>query len=258
METFIREKTFVDVILPNYNKTEFLEEAINSVITQTYKNWHLYIIDDNSSDNSEEIIDKFSNLKNVTIIKLQKNKGPSFCRNYAMRISKSKYISFIDSDDSWLSDKLEKQIYFMEKHNLSFTYTDYTPFFENFGKKKIKKRTFLKDHFNYRTFIRNSSINTTTMIIARSILGSYRFRKIKLLEDYLFKCKLLKGNNIAKKLDVDLAYYRILNKSRSSQRLKNIYWLWHINKNYNKLNFFDNIISIFFISINSIKKYGIK
>ena len=258
MQTFIREKTFVDVILPNYNKTEFLEEAINSVITQIYKNWHLYIIDDNSSDNSEKIIDKFSNLKNVTIIKLQKNKGPSFCRNYAMRISKSKYISFIDSDDSWLNDKLEKQIYFMEKHNLSFTYTDYTPFFENFGKKKIKKRTFLKDHFNYRTFIRNSSINTTTMIIARSILGSYRFRKIKLLEDYLFKCKLLKSNNIAKKLDENLAFYRISNKSRSSQRLKNVYWLWHINKNYNKLNFIDNIISIFFISINSIKKYGIK
>jgi len=258
MKTLIREKTLVDVILPNYNKAEFLEEAINSVITQTYKNWHLYIIDDNSSDNSEEIIDKFSNLKNITIIKLQKNKGPSFCRNYALRISKSKYISFIDSDDSWLSDKLEKQIYFMEKHNLSFTYTDYTPFFENFGKKKIKKRTFLKDHFNYRTFIRNSSINTTTMIIARSILGSYRFRKIKLLEDYLFKCKLLKGNNIAKKLDENLAFYRISNKSRSSQRLKNVYWLWHINKNYNKLNFIDNIISIFFISINSIKKYGIK
>ena len=258
MQTVIRKKTLVDVILPNYNKNEFLEEAINSVITQTYKNWHLYIIDDNSSDNSEKIIDKFSNLKNVTIIKLQKNKGPSFCRNYALRISKSKYISFIDSDDSWLNDKLEKQIYFMEKYNLSFTYTDYTPFFENFGKKKIKKRTFLKDHFNYRTFIRNSSINTTTMIIARSILGSYRFRKIKLLEDYLFKCKLLKGNNIAKKLDENLAFYRISNKSRSSQRLKNVYWLWHVNKNYNKLNFFDNIISIFFISINSIKKYGIK
>ena len=61
MQTFIREKVFVDVILPNYNKTEFLEEAINSVFTQTYKNWHLYIIDDNSSDNSEKIIDKFSN-----------------------------------------------------------------------------------------------------------------------------------------------------------------------------------------------------
>ena len=258
MQTFTVKKTFVDIILPNYNKAEFLEEAINSVITQTYKNWHLYIVDDHSNDNSAKVIDKFLNLENVTVIKLYKNKGPSFCRNYAMRISKSKYISFIDSDDSWLSDKLEKQIAFMEKHNLSFTYTDYTPFFESFGKKKITKRTFLKDHFNYTTFIKNSSINTTTMIITRSILGSHKFKKIELLEDYLFKCKLLKSNNIAKKLDEDLAFYRILNKSRSSQRLKNIYWLWHINKNYNKLNFFDNIISIFFISINSIKKYGIK
>ena len=258
MQTFARKRPFVDVILPNYNKAEFLEDAINSVITQTYKNWHLYIVDDHSNDDSVKVIDKFLNLENVTVLKLYKNKGPSFCRNYAMRISKSKYISFIDSDDSWLSDKLEKQITFMEKHNLSFTYTDYTPFFENFGKKKIKKRTFIKDHFNYRTFINNSSINTTTMIITRSILGSHRFRKIKLLEDYLFKCKLLKGNNIAKKLDENLAFYRISNKSRSSQRLKNVYWLWHVNKNFNKLNFFDNIISTFFISINSIKKYGIK
>ena len=142
MQKLIKEEPFVDVILPNYNKAEFLEEAINSVITQTYKNWHLYIIDDHSNDNSLEIIDKFSGLKNVNIIKLNKNKGPSFCRNYVMRLSKSKYISFLDSDDSWFEDKLEKQIAFMEENGLSFTYTDYTPFFENNGKKKFKGKTF--------------------------------------------------------------------------------------------------------------------
>ena len=144
MQTFTVKKTFVDIILPNYNKAEFLEEAINSVITQTYKNWHLYIIDDHSNDNSAKVIDKFFNLENVTVIKLYKNKGPSFCRNYAMRISESKYISFIDSDDSWLSDKLEKQIAFMEKHNLSFTYTDYTPFLKVLVKKKLQKEHFSK------------------------------------------------------------------------------------------------------------------
>ena len=99
-------KSSVDIIMPNYNKAKFLEEAINSVLFQTFKNWHLYIIDDHSTDNSGEIIDKFSNIKNVTIIKLQKNKGQAFCRNYAMRISKSKYISFIDSDDIWKNNKL--------------------------------------------------------------------------------------------------------------------------------------------------------
>ena len=248
----------VDVILPNYNKGLFLEEAINSVIEQTYKNWKLYIVDDGSNDNSFQIIEKFSNLKNIKIVKLKKNKGPSFCRNYGMRISKAKYISFIDSDDVWFRQKLEKQIKFMETNNLNFTYTDYIPFFESYTKKKFKKKTTLKEYFNYKMFTRNSSINTTTMIISRSILKSHRFKKIKLLEDYLFKCKLLKSNNIAKKFNESLAYYRILSKSRSSQRIRNIYWLWYINKKFNKMNFLNNLISIFLISLNSIKKYGIK
>ena len=105
----------------------------------------------------------------------------------------------------------------MEKNNVTFTYTDYTPFLENNGQRIIKKKTFLKDYFNYEIFTKNSSINTTTMIISRSILVNHRFRKIKLCEDYLFKCQLLKKNNVAKKLNESLAYYRILSKSRSSQ-----------------------------------------
>ena len=96
------------------------------------------------------------------------------------------------------------------------------------------------------------------MIINREIVGAHRFRKIKLMEDYLFKCQLMKRNNIAKKLNENLAYYRILDKSRSSQRLKNIFCLWYINKKYNKFGFFRNLISIISISINSIKKYGFK
>ena len=249
---------WVDVIITNFNKAKFLEECINSVIHQTYKNWKLYIIDDSSSDDSLKIINKFSKLENINIIKLSKNKGPSFCRNYGMRVSKSKYISFLDSDDKWTSEKLSKQIDFMEKNNYYFTYTDYTPFFEKNKKKKFKKRTFIKSFFDYDAFIKNSSINTTTMIIARSILGTQRFKKLTILEDYLFKCELLKKNFIAKKLNEDLAFYRILDRSRSSRRFKNVFWLWYINKRYNKLNIIKNIFSIFCISINSIKKYGIK
>ena len=253
-----KNQTYVDVILTNFNKADYVKEAIQSVIDQTYENWKLYIIDDNSQDKSIEVINKFSTFKNIFIIKLSKNKGPSFCRNFGMRISNSKYISFLDSDDAWSSLKLEKQISFMEKNNFNFTYTDYTPFFQKNGKKELKKRTFIKSFFDYDKFIKNSSINTTTMIIKRTILNTHRFKKVELLEDYLFKCELLKKNFIAKKLPEDLAFYRILDKSRSSKRLRNIYWLWRINKNYNKLNFFKNLTSLFFISLNSIKKYGIK
>ena len=248
----------VDIILPNYNKSKFIEEAINSVINQTYKNWKMYIVDDYSNDNSWSIIKKFSNLKNMNQIRLKKNMGPSFCRNYAMRISNSKYISFIDSDDTWDCLKLEKQINFMEKNNLDFTYTDYVPFFQTKEEKIFKQKTSLKDRFDFNSFIKNSSINTTTMVIRRSILGTHRFKKIRLMEDYLFKCQLMKKNNVARKLNENLATYRILTVSRSSQRIRNIFWLWHINKNYNDLNFFKNLLSIICISINSIKKHGFK
>ena len=254
----ISKKIFsIDIIMPSYNKANYLDDSIKSIICQSLKNWNLYIIDDNSTDDSWKIINKYSKLKNINIIKLKKNKGPSFCRNFGMRLSKSKYISFIDSDDTWDPKKLEKQIRFMEDNNFDFTYTDYTPFFERDGIKKIKKSTSLVESFNFETFIRNSSINTTTMIISRSILKTHRFKKIKLLEDYVFKCGLL-INNKAIKLNENLATYRILNQSRSSQRIRNIYWLWKVNKKFNKLNFLENILSIFSISLNSIKKYGIK
>tara|TARA_B110000014_G_scaffold258752_1_gene245390 strand:- start:154 stop:927 length:774 start_codon:yes stop_codon:yes gene_type:complete len=254
----VTKKNFsIDIIMPTYNKVNYLDDSIKSIIYQSLKNWNLYIIDDNSTDDSLKIINKYSELKNINIIKLKKNKGPSFCRNFGMRLSKSKYISFIDSDDTWDPKKLEKQIRFMEDNNFDFTYTDYTPFFERDGIKKIKKSTSLVESFNFETFIRNSSINTTTMIISRSILKTHRFKKIKLLEDYVFKCGLL-INNKAIKLNENLATYRILNQSRSSQRIRNIYWLWKVNKKFNKLNFLENILSIFSISLNSIKKYGIK
>ena len=258
MQNIDKAKSDVDIILPNFNKFNFLEEAINSVINQTHKKWHLYIIDDCSSDDSWSIIKQFSHFQNITNLRLKKNMGPSFCRNLAMRISKSKYISFIDSDDTWEKTKLEKQISFMKENNLHFTYTDYTPIFQTNDDKIYKKNTCLKDFFDFNAFIKNSSINTTTMIIERSILKNFKFPKIKLMEDYLFKCKLLKENNIAKKLNESLATYRILGTSRSSTRLKNIFWLWYINKNYNNLNFFNNLISIICISFNSIKKYGFK
>ena len=246
----------ISIVLPTFNEGDFIEKTVNSVF-ENFKNVELIVVDDNSTDNSLEIIDKYSELKNINIIRLKKNKGPSFCRNLGMRLSKSKYISFIDSDDTWDTKKLEKQIRFMEDNNFVFTYTDYTPFFEREGIKKIKKSTSLVESFNFETFTRNSSINTTTMIISRSILKTHRFKKIKLLEDYVFKCELL-INNKAMKLNENLATYRILNQSRSSKRIKNIYWLWNVNKKFNKLNFLENLLSIFSISLNSIKKYGIK
>ena len=249
---------FVDIILPNFNKATYLKEAVDSIFKQTYENWKLYIIDDCSTDKSKIILEKFKNSEKVKIIYLNKNMGPSFCRNYGIRISSSKYISFMDSDDYWTKDKLQEQISFMEKNNFKFTYTDYIPFFEKNGKKKFINKTTLKSSLTFEDFILNTSINTTTMIISRSILKHLKFKKLKKLEDYLFKCEILKQNIVAHKFNKSLAFYRILNKSRSSHKFKNIFYLWRINKKFNQFNTLKNLKSIIMISINSLKKYGFK
>ena len=95
----------VDVILPNYNKEKFVKEAIDSVLSQTSKNWHLYIIDDFSKDNSYSIVSNFKKIyENIKIINNKKNLGPGLSRNKALNILKGKYILFLDSDD-FLIDK---------------------------------------------------------------------------------------------------------------------------------------------------------
>ena len=105
----------VDIILPNYNKEFFLQETINSVLSQNYINWKLIIIDNCSTDNSKKIIEKFRVNKKVDIIYLKKNMGASFSRNLGIRLSNSKYIAFLDADDIWTPKKLEGQIKFMEE-----------------------------------------------------------------------------------------------------------------------------------------------
>ena len=115
----------VSVIVPNYNNAKYLEKCIRSIYDQSFKNFEIILIDDNSSDNPEKEIKKYKNFENFKFIKLKKNKGPAFVRILGMRKSKTEYVAFLDSDDFWLPNKLEKQINFMRLNNYSFTFTDY-------------------------------------------------------------------------------------------------------------------------------------
>ena len=248
--------SLVDVILPNYNKANFLEETIDSILNQSFKDFNLYIIDDFSKDDSLSIIKKYSDPR-IKLIHLKKNKGVAFCRNLGIRVSRSKYISFIDSDDYWERDKLKKQIEFMKKFKHNFTYTDYTPFEIKNNKKKFMKKIIVPNKFSFREFILNTSIAMSTVILSRSVIKNSKFKNLKICEDYLFKCDILKKND-AYKLNENLIFYRISKNSLQSNKFRNLFWVWKINKKFNNLSLFENIRSIISISINSLIKYGFK
>ncbi len=251
---------YVDIIVPNYNKGKYLKEAINSVINQTYKRWKLYIVDDNSIDDSKYYLQKYKKNKNIKIFFLNKNCGPSFCRNFGISKSRSNYIAFLDSDDFWPKNKLSCQINFMIKNNLSLTYTDYKFFYQNNCAKRKYIYSSVPNCFTYTSFIKNSSINTSTLILKKTLIKKVRFQQVKKHEDYIFKCEIFKKNKelIAKKNKKTFAYYRILKNSRSQNKLVSLFYLWKYNKQFNKLNFLDNLSSVISISFNSIKKYGLK
>ena len=245
------KKIKIDIILPNFNSSDYIRETIKSIIDQTFKNWKLIIVDDCSDKKTRTILKKFSKNKRIKIYWLKKNKGAGYCRNYALKKSKSPYLAFIDSDDIWKNDKLETQLRFMENNNYLFTYTNY----ETFGK-KIKFISPAKE-YDFNKFVNDTSICTSTMIIKRNILKNTEFINSEICEDYFFKCKILKICN-AYCLDDFLTKYRIRNNSLQNSSLKNFYWIWKINREHNKFNFLKNFISLFFISINSLRKYGFK
>lgn len=120
----VRVKGLVSIIMPSYNTAPYIEETIQSVLNQTYTNWEMIIVDDCSTDNTDEVLSRISDSR-IRIFKNDRNSGAAVSRNRALCEAKGQWIAFLDSDDLWMPEKLEKQISFMEKNGYSFSYTNY-------------------------------------------------------------------------------------------------------------------------------------
>ncbi|MBR2635110.1 MAG: glycosyltransferase family 2 protein [Clostridia bacterium] len=115
----------VSIIMPSYNTAGFIEETIESVLKQTHSNWELIIVDDCSTDHTDEVVEAFLTDERIKYLKNEKNSGAAVSRNRALREAKGKWIAFLDSDDLWEPEKLSKQIAFMKENGYHFSYTNY-------------------------------------------------------------------------------------------------------------------------------------
>ena len=115
----------VSIITPSYNTADYISDTIKSVQAQTYTNWEMIIVDDCSTDNTDEVVKPFLTDRRIKYLKNKENSGAAVSRNWALREAKGKWIAFLDSDDLWLPDKLQKQVAFMEKGGFYFSYTRY-------------------------------------------------------------------------------------------------------------------------------------
>ena len=115
-------KELVSIIMPSYNTGRFIKDTIESVLAQSYTNWELIIVDDCSTDDTDQIIERYLTDNRIIYIKNKTNSGAALSRNRALREAKGKWIAFLDSDDLWEPLKLEKQIAFMQENGYAFSY----------------------------------------------------------------------------------------------------------------------------------------
>ncbi len=228
----------VSIIMPSYNTGQYIGNSIKSIQEQTYQNWELIIVDDCSTDNSVEIIQAFEEPR-IRLLKNEHNSGAAISRNYALREAKGKWIAFLDSDDLWTSDKLEKQIKFMKANNYFFTFTDYRiclngnwlPYV-NIGPNYVNKRRM----YDYCYF------STITVMYDREKIGLVQIADLKKNNDYAMWLKVIEKSD-AYRLPECLSFYIKHDGSVSSgSKLKLIKWHYKLFKEGVGKNTFISVI----------------
>ena len=226
----------VSIITPSYNSSRFIKTSIDSVLSQTYQDFEMIIVDDMSPDNSNEIIEQYiKNDSRIKLIKLDENLGPAGARNRAIEEAKGRYIAFLDSDDIWMSEKLKKQIEFMNKNNLSLTYSSYKLTDDN---DNDLGEFITKEQISYNSLLKTNSIGCLTAIYDTKKIGKILMPTIRQKQDYGLWLKILKEIKSTKGQLEPLAIYRIRSKSVSSNKLLAATYIWKIFRDIEKLNIF--------------------
>lgn len=242
----------VSIIIPYYKKKKYIELAINSVLRQTYKNFELIIVyDDEEKEDLAYIKKIIKNNKRIKIYVNKKNLGSGRSRNKGIKLSKGNFIAFLDSDDLWTKNKLQKQIFFMKKNAIDISHTSYKII--NSDNKVIGIRN-AKD-MSYDKLLNSCDIGLSTVILKKKIItNKIKFGSIKTKEDYVLWLKITINNKIIFALKNNLTKWRKLDGSLSSNKLQKIYDGYLVYRRYMNFGKVKSLIHLFLLSINYVLK----
>lgn len=246
------EENKVSIIIPVYNAEKFIGKTIESVLNQTYKNWEILIFNDKSKDNSLKIIKKYSEKdKRIKFVDSKENVGVVAARNKLIEIATGEFMAFLDADDYWKQNKLEKQIKFMLKNNALISCTEYTRVTED--EKEIND-IIIKEIITYEDMLKNNYLGCLTVIYNANKLGKRYFKEREKNEDYVLWLEIVKETKIIFGLKENLAFYRVLNNSRSSNKIKAAKDRWNVYRKIERLSLFKSIYYFLQYVIRALKK----
>ncbi len=244
----------VTIITPSYNSAKLITLTINSVINQSYSAWELIIVDDCSTDNSCEIIQSFIDSDSrIKLIKQDQNAGAAAARNTGIEHAKGQFIAFLDSDDYWHPEKLEKQLKYFEQYDVDVVFSEYYRFNSSgiIGKVSVPQQEI---NFNY--LLKGNCIGNLTGIYNFKKHFKTRQRKVG-AEDYLFWLEIFSKQNV-KGIGIPepLAYYRVADKTKSlsSNKFRSAKWTWDIYYHHLQLGIFTSIHCFIFYIYFALKK----
>ncbi len=227
------DRPLVSIITPTYNAARFVHETIRSIQRQTCGDWEMLITDDNSTDATPALIDQIASEDGrIRVFKLNTNSGAGVARNNSIKQAQGRYIAFCDSDDQWMPDKLERQIAFMQKHDLALTYASYTRIDEE---GKPVGLVHCRPRLSYQDMLRNNYIGCLTAMYDTDKVGKVYMPDIRKRQDWALWLKIIKEHGDARGLDETLAIYRARSGSISSNKLEMVKYNWIIYRDLERL-----------------------
>ena len=245
----------VSIITPAYNAAAYIAETIESVLAQTYTNWEMLIVNDCSKDNTVEIVQSYAAKdKRIKLINLKQNSGAAVARNTAIQNAKGRYIAFLDSDDLWKKEKLQKQIEFMQQNGYEFTYSSYEHF--KGTKENIQHQVQIPKSLNYNQALKGNQIGCLTVMLDRNQIANIHFTTQK-HEDYILWLNILKQGITAYGIQESFALYRTGNsKSISGNKLQSALWTWKVYRDNQKLSVVKSMYYFWLYVVSGLKKHS--
>lgn len=226
----------VSIITPTYNAGKYIRETLQSVLNQSYQNWEMILADDASTDNTVVIIEEFARKDNrIKLFKLQKNRGNGFARNAALEKATGKYIAYLDADDLWFREKLEKQIQFLKTNNLHFTFSFYDSIDEEGD--NLNRRVESPNPLTYKQLIFCNYVGNLTAIYDADYFGKIILETSQKRQDWRIWLTILKQIKTAKPVPESLAFYRIRKNSVSSSKFKLVKHNFGVYREFHGHNF---------------------
>ncbi|WP_280770554.1 glycosyltransferase family 2 protein [Salipaludibacillus daqingensis] len=254
MNSRINSQPKVSVITPSYNSEKFISKTINSVLQQTYQNWEMIIVDDASSDETVSLINEYKEKdRRIRVVPLEENKGAANARNIGIRESTGRFIAFLDSDDEWMPEKIEKQLSFMLKKNIGFSHTAYSIVDET--GQWIKASEKVPPSTNYKDLLKQNTIGCLTVMLDKEKVGEVEMVDIRARQDYVLWLEITKKGQLAYGLNESLAKYRQMSSSLSSNKLNMVKLNWKVYRDIEKLSLLKSIWYFAHFAINKTMKY---